>query len=56
MYCIVYVHFVGVVNYYRLKVFENRVIRTVSSLKEKEVTGQKTLASLSVLVAKYLFQ
>jgi hypothetical protein len=52
MYCIVYVHFVGVVNYYRLKVFENRVIRKVSRLKEKELTEQKTLAKRSVLVTK----
>jgi hypothetical protein len=47
------VHFIGVVNYYRRKVFENRVIRKVSRLKEKEVTGQRTLATPSVLVAKY---
>jgi len=40
-----------VVHYYRLKVFENRVIRKVD--KEEEVTGQRTLATRSVLVAKY---
>ena len=46
-------HFVGVVHYYRLKVFENRVIKKVTRLKDKEVTGQSILAThgLSVLVA-----
>jgi hypothetical protein len=34
-----------------LKVFESRVIRKVSRLKEKEVTGQGTLATRSALVA-----
>jgi hypothetical protein len=51
LYCIVYVRFVGVVHYYRAKGFGNRVIREVSRLKEKELTGQGTLAThgLSVL-------
>lgn len=51
--CIVYVHCVGVIHYYRLKVFENRVIRKVSRRMEEKVTGRRTSATRSVLAAKY---
>ena len=47
------VYCVGVVHHYRLKVFEKRVIRKVSRIKEEKVTGQRTLTAGSVLVAKY---
>jgi hypothetical protein len=56
LYCLVYAHFVGVVHYYRLKVFENRVIRKLFRLKERRSDRTEDISYTVCTRSRILFQ